>query len=243
MQTHFHALIPVPLIENELPIDAVSMPDKQQGATMRSLCALLDIDKGRQVARIKRNPGLSAALVLMLVETPGGPQSTEVLQSWAIPIWAAGLHTSRLPERKRALALILQQKAFTAIEQAFAQPKNDAPASPPPPPEPAQSSLRQIKEGLLLAVEGLSSFEAEYQAVVDRVTTLEGGPARPLVGFSPQRLAQINLLAYRARQKHGYPIAMTLAGLAERFQVADVFDLPDKDWPAVLDWFSALLEE
>jgi hypothetical protein len=76
-----------------------------------------------------------------------------------------------------------------------------------------------------------------------RITAPEAGEVRSTLGSFAERLVQINLLASRARQKYGYPIAMTLAGLAERFQVADVFDLPDKDWPAVLDWFSALLEE
>ena len=75
------------------------------------------------------------------------------------------------------------------------------------------------------------------------MTALEGGPTRPLVGYSPQRLAQVYLLANRLRQRRGWPIAETLAALAEHFRVADVFDLPEKDWPAIVDWFTSLLED
>lgn len=127
MQTNLPVLIPVSIVEGELPIDAVRMPDGRPGATLRSLCALLDIDKGRQVARIRRSPGLSAALVLMVVDTPGGPQPTDVIKAWVVPTWASTLHTSRLPERKQALALIVQQEAFAAIERAF-DPPQDNPA-------------------------------------------------------------------------------------------------------------------
>src|ERR1051326_1189296 len=199
MQTNLPVLVPVHVIENEQPIDAVQMSDGRAGATLRSLCALLDIDKGRQVTRIKRNPGLSGALVLLVVDTPGGPQPTDVLQAWAVPIWASGLQASRMPEKKQALALFLQQEAFAAIEQAFAKSandpaQNDAPSSQPRTTETPQSSLRQIRQGLLLAVEGITNFEAEHQALAERVTALEGGPAASVIGFSPQRLAHIYLL-------------------------------------------------
>jgi hypothetical protein len=191
------------IIAGAPPVISARLPDGRTGSTLRSLCKALDLDRYGQAARIKRDPVLAGALVTVLLDSPSGQQQTQVLLSWAIPIWLSGLNTTRLSEAKHALALHIQQKA----------------------------------------VEGLTSFEAEHQAVIDRVTALEGGSARPTVGLSGQRLEYIYLLAARARQKYGYPIAMTLAGLAERFQVADVFDLPDKDWPAVLDWFSALLEE
>lgn len=81
----------------------------------------------------------------------------------------------------------------------------------------------------------------KLQDLEERVTVLEGGPARPsLIGFSPQRLAHIYLLAARVRASMGYPIATILAGLAEHFRVADVYDLPESAWPAILDWFESL---
>ena len=123
------------------PVIAVQLPGGRTGATLRSLCALLDISEGRQAARIKRSPGLASALILATVNTRGGPQQVDVLLDWAIPIWAAGLHLSRLPEARRPVALILQQNAFVAIEQAFASPENDKALSETP-----QSVLNQIRQ-------------------------------------------------------------------------------------------------
>lgn len=100
-----------------------------------------------------------------------------------------------------------------------------------------------MKEGLLLVVEGISSFEGEHQALVERVTALEGGTAHPVISSPAQRLWQIHLWANQLRQRRGWPIADTRAALAQHFSVADVFDLPEKDWPAVCDWFTSLLEE
>jgi hypothetical protein len=248
MQTNLPVIIPVSIIENEPPIDAVQMPDGRQGATLRSLCALLDIDKGRQVARIKRNPSLAAALVLIEVSTPGGPQQADVLVAWAIPVWAAGLHISRLSEAKRSAALVLQRKAFAAIEQAFSERENnashpEAPAPQAPAPELPPGSLRQIRQGLLLAVEGITRFEAEHQALVEQVNSLERGPARPTVGLSPQRLERLLLLAHELRQRKGLLIDETFVALAGHFQVENIFYLPEKDWPAILLWFESMLEE
>ena len=81
-----------------------------------------------------------------------------------------------------------------------------------------------------------------YWLLVSSISKKEG-PTSSNLSFSPQRLSHIYLLAYRLRQRHQMPIAETLAGLADHFRVADVFDLPEKEWPTILDWFSSLLED
>ena len=100
-------LVPAPIVDSMPPIEAVCLEDGGQAATVRSLCAMLDIARNGQIVRIRRNPSLSSALLTITVATPGGPQATDVLVDWAIPIWATGLQTSRLPKEKRALALIV----------------------------------------------------------------------------------------------------------------------------------------
>jgi hypothetical protein len=89
------SVVPVRLLDTIPTIDAVKVDDDRSGATMRSLCATVDLARHAQVARIKRNPKLASALVFVLLETPGGLQATEVLLDWAIPIWASGLQTTR----------------------------------------------------------------------------------------------------------------------------------------------------
>ncbi|HEY7417023.1 MAG TPA: hypothetical protein VH593_17685 [Ktedonobacteraceae bacterium] len=98
----------IPLIDGMSAIVAVRLPDGELGATLRSLCELVSIDRDGQIQRIRRNPSLAEALQEASISTPGGPQQAEVLLNWAISIWAAGLHTSRLPVAKRPAARVLQ---------------------------------------------------------------------------------------------------------------------------------------
>src|ERR1051326_1898295 len=117
-------LVFVRIVDSAPPIEAIRFEDGRRAATLKSLCAMLDIARNGQMVRIRNNSALSSALLTTTVITSGGPQVTDVLLDWAVPVWASGLHTSRLPEKKQALALILQQKAFIAIEQAFTQPES-----------------------------------------------------------------------------------------------------------------------
>lgn len=261
MQRNLPVLVPVRLIESEPPIDAAQMPDGHRGAALRSLCAWLDVDKSGQVARIRRNPALSAALVLMVVDTPGGPQPTDVLQAWAIPVWASGLHTSRLPEKKRALALILQQEAFAAIERAFTELEERASAAPSPSQSAVPQSSWEIGHAYIDSLKAdnedlrqefhtahqelqnrVALVEHEQHAQALRVAALEAGDVRSAMGSFSQRLVHIYVLARQLRQRRGYRVADTLAGLADHFRVEDVSDLAETDWPAALVWFESLLE-
>ncbi len=173
-------LISVRIAATIPPIDAIQLPDGRRGATVRSLCQALHIAPNMQLVRIRRNPKLAQALVTLPVKTPGGTQQVDVLLDWAVSIWAAGLNVSRLPKAKRAAARIVQQEAFAAIKQAFAQPEaDDAPAPEAAAPQAAaseasQSNLRQMREGLMLAVQGVTGFSGEYQVLVERVAALEG---------------------------------------------------------------------
>ncbi|HEY7357848.1 MAG TPA: hypothetical protein VH590_15325 [Ktedonobacterales bacterium] len=241
----------ISLIADMPAIIAVRLPDGELGATLRSLCDLVDISRQGQLQRIHRNPSLAEALQEASISTPGGPQQAEVLLNWAISIWATGLQTTRLPRAKQTAVKVLQREAFAAIRQAFAEPENtEAPAPEAPAPEASQYSLHRVRQdllqaaqGIINAAEGIGHFDGEHQALVERVTALEGGAAGPTIGVEPQRLAQVYLFANRLRQRRSWPITKTLAGLAEHFHVTDVFDLPEKNWPAVLEWFESLLED
>ncbi|HEU5369957.1 MAG TPA: hypothetical protein VFU69_15900 [Ktedonobacterales bacterium] len=111
------------IIAGAPPLIAVCLPDGELGATLRSLCDLLDLNQRGQIQRIRRSQSLAEALQEATISTPGGPQQAEVLLNWAISVWAAGLQPSRLSEAKQAAARVLQQRAFAAIEQAFTRPE------------------------------------------------------------------------------------------------------------------------
>jgi hypothetical protein len=178
------------------------------------------------------------ALHTITLDTTGGPQEADVLPGWCITIWLAGIQLKRLPASKRALIRFVQQKVVLLIENAFTSRKAapSAPASEPPP-----GVVNQIREGFSLLTESFIRLATEHQDLEERVTTLEGGPARhAMIAFSPQRLAHLYLLARQLRASQGLPIGETLAGLADHFEVEDISDLPDSAWPAVLTWFDSL---
>jgi hypothetical protein len=234
----------VTLVAGMPPIVAVRLPDGKLGATLRSLCDLVDINRQGQIQRIHRSQSMAKALQEAVISTPGGPQQAEVLLNWAISIWAAGLHTSRLSEVKQAAAAVLQELAFAAIERAFDQPQDN--------PAPLQADISearqpdvagQISQGFSVLSASFITLATEHENLKERVTVLEGGTTHSVIGYSGQRLLQIHLFADQLRQWRGWPIAETLTALAEHFGVADVFDLPEKDWPAIRDWFTSLLEE
>jgi hypothetical protein len=76
-----------------------------------------------------------------------------------------------------------------------------------------------------------------------RIAALEAGNARPSGRLSDHQLGYIYRCAHEVHQHHGYALSDLLAGLAAHFRVENIYYLPDKDWPAVLDWFASLLEE
>ncbi len=177
------SVVPVRLLDTIPTIDAVKVDDDRSGATMRSLCATVDLARHAQVARIKRNPKLASAFVFVLLETPGGLQATEVLLDWAIPIWASGLQTTRLSKEKQAVALILKEEAVAAIRKALSQPaqapEQDPPTRPSEAPWSDMSQIKQelssliegldIKQAILLLIAGLGMLETEQQNLRSRI--------------------------------------------------------------------------
>src|SRR5579871_221150 len=252
----------VTLIADMPPIIAVRLPDGELSATLRSLCELLDISREGQIQRIHRSSSLAEALQEAMISTPGGPQEVEVLLNWAIPIWATGLHIARLSEKKQALALILQRKAFAAIEQAFTQHKDDTAFQPPPGQSATPSSLRQSWHALIdrTAVEfeemqrlnqadlqelhnQLTVVQYDQRSHELRLAALEARDTSPSLDVSPEHLKHIFQIGRQLRQRRGLAVVDILAMLAEHFRVEDVSLLPESAWPAVLDWFASLLEE
>jgi hypothetical protein len=259
-------LIPVRIAAGVSPIDAVHFPDGRIGATLRSLCRILSIDSRSQLARVKRHPKLSEALTSASIQFGSSSIRMDILLHWAIPIWATGLSISRLPVAKQPLALLLQSDAVDLIEQAFAQPENDTASQPPLTQSPVPQSVWQeghafidhLQDYFQSEQEGLrrevyeQQQETRNQLIVLqydlhnyelRFAALEANDVDSSLDLSPEHLKYIFRLARQLSERRGLAVVDILALLAEHFRVGDVSLLLEKDWPAVLDWFSSLLEE
>jgi len=106
---HFYALL----------ILAVRLPDGRIAASLASLCELLQIRPHGQVQRILRDATLANQLLQVVVQTPGGPQTIDVLTAWAIALWLTGLNPEMVAPEKRPLIMALRQEAADVLYRYF----------------------------------------------------------------------------------------------------------------------------
>lgn len=258
------ALIPIAQIDTTIagfPITGVLLPDNQAGGVFAMFCQALDLHTQRQLQRLHRDPELVDALVLVSVNTPGGPQPTNVIYSWAVPLWLARIRAGARPPAYQERLRTIRRQTFHALENLFKQtgsssPTGSAPqAAPPPPPAalpaPAVTATtiwddwHRLIDRMRLENSDVRSqltlLQEDQHAHDLRLGALESAHARPNVGLSPQRTAHLVFLARQLRERRGTPLDSVLAALAARFQIETAFDLPDAAWPAILAWFDGLL--
>ena len=119
---------------------AVLLPDGQAGIVLSMLCEALGLHTNDQAQRLRNHPNLTLALVLVRIETPGGPQAVNVLVSWGIPLWLNGIRSGgRSPEQRKRL-FIMRREANAALARMFFQPPAAA--------EPASSPMPETVEAL-----------------------------------------------------------------------------------------------
>lgn len=144
------ALIPVAQADITIagfPITAILLPEDQTGEVFAMFCQALDLDMHQQLRRIHHDPALFDALVLVALETPGGPQPTNVIYSWAVPLWLARIRASARPPAYQERLRTIKREAFQALAILFQQtgPSSPTPqaALPPPATLPAPASPQQ----------------------------------------------------------------------------------------------------
>jgi hypothetical protein len=165
------SLIQVTVPGCKVPLQAIRFPDGAIGATLRSLCAALLLSYAAQSHRLKRAPALNGSWRTAILKTAGGRKSVDVLYVWAIPLWAAGIQTSRLDAAKRDRILILQREAVPAIYRAFWQMDTAAAA----PIESETASGNSLGDALEAGLEArLAAIEAMVRDLAGEVAGLTG---------------------------------------------------------------------
>lgn len=240
----------VALIEGRVTFEAVKLPDGELGAIIASLCAMLDIATVGQVNRIKRTPQLASALVQYSIATPTGPRLMNILLSYALPLWAAGLQATRLSPEKQELAELIKNQAMTAIQNAFT---THSIASEQPAVESTmlipsdsfgvmQEGLQAIQTGISQLQNGLISLQQTQATVLARLAALEGMPRQYSgTGLPPEKVAHLVVMVRALRAKKGLDINETLGKLAAYFHVAHFSDIPNSAWPDVLTLLETLM--
>lgn len=229
------------LIEHAGPLEAVLLPDNHDGASVRSLCAFLQIDRASQITRIKKNKALAPGLTLVDVPTSDGLRALLVLRSEYTALFVATLHIGRLSPEAQANAAILQERASAAIAKAFSQPEvttsEPIPTAPAPELLSVQAAFDHIQHSLVGLQEGFEELKEHVVGIDQRIVLLEqdrlgrrmGSGARLSAAQVGQLFMQLSLL----REETGLPIEDAEKQLAAQFGIAHVIDIDASKWPAL----------
>jgi hypothetical protein len=217
---------------------------------LHGLCRMVSISYPAQITRIRRDPDLSAALQYVTIDTPGGPQSVVMLASWAIAVWAAGLHTSRLSPEKQEAVTLLKQQAYTAIARAFSQPEVAESESMPIAPAPELSSIQttfdHIQQNLAGLQEGFEELKEHVVGIDQRLLIVEqdrlGRRLESGARLSAAQIGQLFMQLALLREQTGLSIEDAEKHLADQFGVAHIIDIDASKWPALHHAILALFQ-
>jgi predicted nucleic acid-binding Zn-ribbon protein len=122
----------VPFYGDELI--AVQQPDGAIFLVLLRLCENLGLDRQAQVRRIQRHEVLKEGLIVLTVQTEGGPQSMQCLQLELLPLWLSGVQASRVKAEIQDKLVRYQREAAFVLWEAFRpqilvhQPDQEAPS-------------------------------------------------------------------------------------------------------------------
>lgn len=146
--------IVIPVEQDTIPfygreLVAVLLPDGQICAVLRWLCEGLHLDPSGQIQRIQRKTALADGLVLVQVETEGGPQTMPSLTLDVLPGYLFTIDERRVKPEAQSDIILFQRECVRALAEHFArkrQPALPAPQSVVPVDPQLASQVTQIAE-------------------------------------------------------------------------------------------------
>src|SRR6266702_5719657 len=243
------------------PIVVVRLPDGQPGVVLRFLCENLQIDTAAQTQRIRRTEAISEDLIFAQVETDGGSQKMAVLILHAVPFWLAGIDPKRVCEEIRPEILRYQREV---VDVLYAWAQSPKVTDPPATLVPAEQIIKPVPPADDAGLEAWREYHRQMVAWLDwqhDIETWRGSVESRLEGLEEvtnlipeilERLGPHTLTPehQRAVQKYvqhmhelsGRPYGTVYESLKADFGVARYADIPDQDWPQVVQWFRTQLE-
>jgi hypothetical protein len=249
------------------PVIGVQLPDGRIGASLRDMCDAMKIDRPSQVQRIRGDETITDSLISVQIQTRGGPQTADFLTAWAIPYWLTGVETSRIKdEKKRQAILLFKRRAADVLYQHFSQrqlllePSRAIVPAEPMQPAPDADALAWAEYHRQMAAfyqwkattdMRIDTLETQYQSVEERLESYK--PVLDLVPEILERLGPQTLTPEHQQAIHDYadqlheltgkPYPTIWSSLKTAFRVAKYADIPELDWPRVVKWFQAQLEQ
>ncbi len=244
------------------PIVVVRLPDGQPGVVLRFLCENLQIDAAAQTQRIRRTEAIAEDLVFAQVETEGGAQRMAVLILHAVPFWLAGIDPRRVREEMRPEILRYQREAVDVLytwaqsPKAMKEPAGLVPAEQITKPEvptddAGLDAWREYYRRMVLWIDWQRDIEVWRGSVESRLEGLEEVTnliPEILERLGPQTLTPDHQRAVQkyVQQMHeltGKPYGTIYDSIKTAFGVPRYAEIPDQDWPRVVQWFRAQVEQ
>lgn len=251
------------------PVIAVRLPDGRIGAVINTMCSILKMDAASQIRRLREDETTTESLVQVQIRTETrGLQIMGALIAWAIPYWLGGIQLSRIKDdQKREAIAYFKKEAANVLYAHFSQKALalSGPAQaivPAEPIQPAQDAnalawaeyhrqMAAFYQWKATTDTRIDTLETQYQSVEERLESYK--PVLDLVPeilerLGPQTLTDEHQQAIReyARQLHeltGKPYPTIWEDLKTAFRVAKYANIPELDWPRVVKWFQAQLEQ
>lgn len=98
---------------------AVRLPDGRIAAVLRWLFESLNLDRAGQMQRIERKTALADGLVLVRVETAGGPQEMPAIMLKVLPGYLFGIDENRVKAEAREDIILFQRECVEALADHF----------------------------------------------------------------------------------------------------------------------------
>lgn len=98
---------------------AVQQADSTIYVLFTRLCENLGLARRPQVMRVQRHAILQKGLLMLPVQTDGGPQDVQCLRLDLLPLWLSGVQASRVKEELRDKLVRYQEEAAVVLWQAF----------------------------------------------------------------------------------------------------------------------------
>ena len=229
---------------------SVRLPDDHVATSHNALCHMFNLNRRGQMQRVLRDENLASQLVLVRVETAGGPQDIEVLIVDAIPEWVLGIQINKLAPEKRPLLLALKAEAFDVFYGYFFGTSSGQTARQTakqiPEPDDRWEQLYQLIAGFENEWRTMKADMAAMKIDIARLKAAQDqrpagaaqGAARQAVDrLSPDHFLHLYVLARSLESRTGEPLGAVMRELAAAFQVTDIGELPDSAWDAILSWF------
>lgn len=229
---------------------AVRADDKEVYVSLSNLCDALGINRKSQRDRIVRNEVLSDGYVLMSVVIHDTPQNIGMLRANLVPLWLAGMSTSRLTGEAKEKVVVYQTKAAQVLWEAFQDGRlstdisfdeiiQDMESDAVQAYKIAMAIARLARNQIMLETETRERLD-EHETRLEQLETKFNDPNRTISEEQASQLSQaVKLVAMKLSENTGRNEYGGVYGeLYRRFNVTSYKLLPLDKFQTAMDWLN-----